>query len=758
MLKTEVFNQNVMQAILKHQGISDYEKRMLKKYNKLRYDGNHVNVSYEFAKDYKAYGLGRVYAFKSLGLQSFERNIRNALTKGLYSDIDIKNAHPVILSKICHDNGFKCENLDYYIHNREDVLNSIQTSYGVERDDAKNLMIRLMYLGEPQNWEKENMVFQNFDTPFANDFKKELDMIAKNVWAKYPEISVLLNKKKKTNKLATLLSIVLQTEEHKILMAMDKFMKIKNRSMDVLIYDGGMVKNLNDEIEIPSQLLRECEVYVFNQTNYQIQLDVKPLESNLQLNQILSDQIPSDVLINDRFAAKTFCELMGTKIKFTNNTLMAFDEDRGMWTDNPQTIQHYIVNIFHDDLVFEQLSGTDNDRVKTYDYSGSQQNVKNMLAFVPPFCKDDNFIDRNANSATGKLLFKNGIYDFTKDEFIEEFDENIVFLYGINRDFTRTVDKDMYDHVFKVLFRDPFSPEDYNVADYLLKSIARAIYGDFRAKRIIFNVGLSNAGKGVLVDALAGAFEDYIGYFNANSLVYNRNNGADPAKTFSWVFPIRNKRLVVSSELNMNNPLDANIIKTVVSGGDVIQARQNHQDETPIINRSTLFCFCNDIPRIIPYDDAITNRVRCVEYKCTFVDEVKNEWERLSDLKIKDSFKYNDDYKNAVVLIVLDAYKRFLSEGDATPNQVLESTQEWTSQESSILSILEKDYEITRNVDDFVTSASILQYLQTNNVKMSPKKIGLELSKLSLKPEKKKLSGKTLQVRLGIKRRNDIVD
>lgn len=75
-----------------------------------------------------------------------------------------------------------------------------------------------------------------------------------------------------------------------------------------------------------------------------------------------------------------------------------------------------------------------------------------------------------------------------------------------------------------------------------------------------------------------------------------------------------------------------------------------------------------------------------------------------------------------------------------------------------ILSVLEKDFDITRNADDFVTSAIINEYLQNNNIKMSSKKIGSELKLLSLKNDQKRLSGKTLQVWFGIKKRSNIDD
>lgn len=87
---------------------------------------------------------------------------------------------------------------------------------------------------------------------------------------------------------------------------------------------------------------------------------------------------------------------------------------------------------------------------------------------------------------------------------------------------------------------------------------------------------------------------------------------------------------------------------------------------------------------------------------------------------------------------------------DISQQQVIQSTQEWIS----ILSILEKDFDITQNEKDFVPSAIIKQQLDNNGVKMSGKKIGMELVKLSLRNEAKKLSGRTVQVWHGIKKKS----
>ena len=55
-----------------------------------------IKVHYKQNKSY-----GRFYAIKSLSLQNIPREIRHTIAKEYYVDIDIKNAHPEFLLKLC---------------------------------------------------------------------------------------------------------------------------------------------------------------------------------------------------------------------------------------------------------------------------------------------------------------------------------------------------------------------------------------------------------------------------------------------------------------------------------------------------------------------------------------------------------------------------------------------------------------------------------------------------------------------------------
>ena len=78
------------------------------------------------------------------------------------------------------------------------------------------------------------------------------------------------------------MAYILQTEERKCLLAMDRAFGRRGRSLDVLIHDGGLVRKRDGESALPTSLLREVERDVKTDTGYTISLIVKPLETTFE--------------------------------------------------------------------------------------------------------------------------------------------------------------------------------------------------------------------------------------------------------------------------------------------------------------------------------------------------------------------------------------------------------------------------------------------------------------------------------------------
>jgi len=98
--------------------------------------------------------FGRLWA-KPHYYQSFSnfiKLIRNTACANWLVDIDMVNAHPNILLQICQEKDIECEYLEEYVNNREDILKNIMKTYNVNREDAKTLVIIIMYGGDIKSW------------------------------------------------------------------------------------------------------------------------------------------------------------------------------------------------------------------------------------------------------------------------------------------------------------------------------------------------------------------------------------------------------------------------------------------------------------------------------------------------------------------------------------------------------------------------------------------------------------------------------
>jgi phage/plasmid-associated DNA primase len=769
-IKTEVFNVTHAKYIMDSEKFPVVLRNHLRIYYKNKYNGNQVDVVYKPSKkQIEGPPIGRLYASRGLSLQSLEKDVRAFLAQDYYHDIDIRNAQPCIALQACEKKNWPVEHLKKYVEDRDDVLKGIMDDYKVTYADAKELVLRLMFLGDVAAWEADHQVYfenngdmTNKDKPvpssarFLKKLSGEISDIAEKIWADpdCERIKQLVNITKKQesgrNKRSSAMAYFFQDIENRIIMAMDEALRLNGRAMEVLIFDGGLVRKKDkDEAEFPPDILRKCEQHIFDTTGYMVRLEQKPLKSTIKMDdeQLQKTMVPRHVTVDDGYAAEQFVRAMEGLVKKCMEEVFYFDIDTGVWSSKKSVARKHARRLRKQLIFYQDVDSGEGTR--EFNYSCKEANFDNMLKWVPVICADDDFIEMRADSSRGKLLFNDGIYDFETDTFTPGFDPNIVFFYKIHRNFPVVRDPDIMARVHKILFEDPFMPGDSDVVTYLKIALARGIAGDYRAKKIYFCVGEANAGKGVLSGALAAAFGRYIGTFNGDGLFAN-NGSQDTAKQRSWVMSIMNKRIAISNEMQMNRSIDGNILKSLVSGGDEMLARTNHKDEQVVVNRSTMFCFVNDIPRIKPYDSAIEARVTCPEFKCTFVDEPMLPHERRTDKDVKDLFNTDNAYKDALVCILIDAYKQFKNQGHVIPKAVRKATEEWVGGESSIRNILEKGYEITGNADDKELAENIVRVIQAE-MTISGTKIGREIAKLGIQKKNIKQGRVTKVFYLGIK-------
>ena len=293
--KEETIDVDFAQWIVNNKDISKDERDGVKRLLKKRQNGNKCEIHYKLGKDAKHDDLGRWIALKGTGLQWLSRECRGALAQKFYWDIDIRNAQPTLLQQYAEKRGWKCDKLTHFNKHREDYISEMMEGLAVDRNEAKERVLRLMFGGQAVG----------LTSFFVEELQPELGMLMRNIYnenqSKYPFIS------KRLNATRSMMSFVLQTEERNCLMAMDSSLGRQGRSMDVLIHDGGLVKKKDGEVKFPEDILRKVERDVKTETGYDISLAVKPLGTTFERDE---DELDNDEAYE---ALKTKWETTGYK-------------------------------------------------------------------------------------------------------------------------------------------------------------------------------------------------------------------------------------------------------------------------------------------------------------------------------------------------------------------------------------------------------------------------------------------------------------
>lgn len=749
-VKTEMFDADAMNHLCNYDGVSVDMKQKLKKYKKGRKNFNQVQAVYDWGKDWADLKFGRIYAH---GLQGFDKEIRATLADKFYFDLDMANAQPVILVQMCQKNGWSCPMLEEYVTSREEKMTQLMEEMNVPRDEVKGFFIQLLFGSKVAYFLKH---------PFMVSITKEMTSIMNNVATTYPDVLQRVMKiykkdpeRKGKDPKAGCIAHVVQNEEIKILLAIDKSLKSQGRQMDVLIHDGGLVRKMDNEIEFPTDIIKKCEQDVLDELDYRVTLAIKPMtDKKIQFSGKAKKYLPNDTIVSDSFAAKRFVELLDESIVLDKDTgRWLFDNKTGQWSQDQQVLRNYL-NTYATDMIFYQVGPTGD---KISDYSGKESNIRNMIVNIDRHLTPIDFLNTRGFSGVGKFLFENGIYDMKTKTFTEGFDPKYLFFSRIPRKYV-SQDKELCKKVHKMLFEDPYISEEQDIqATWFKRGIARALYGDvFSHKNCYITVGQPNCGRGLLTSALEQAYGDYVTLFSPNALIYNANNSSDDAKKLAWVVPLANSRLSIGNEITMDSKkfIDGGQLKVLAGGGDSVKARLNFKDETRVPIRTIFLLQTNDIPAIKPADEAIMNRVVINELRKTYKEtpNPSNPNEMKQDPTLKSLF-LTEEYKNAVFHLMSDIYGEWVADGApmTKPECLKAITSEWIETTTSIRSILENKYEITKNPEHFVSSREIIQYLKRSGCVESDTKIGRELSNMGCNTAIKKINGVATSIRMGLR-------
>ena len=750
---TQICDRSPVLALLedKEGKVDKKTKNALTFMNKHR-DRTKLDIQYSVTYRLPNTNLGRLGYGRYIGtlgaLDEIPRGIRGTICGKFYKDKDIENCHPVILSQLARHININLPILEKYVNDRKTILDKICAKNNCSKAVAKEAILKAMYGKADSVDYKYDIESDKVSSSILKKLNDEMDVLFEKLISLNLFIDAYdtIGKTKKYNKKGSYLAAIAMTYEKSCLDSMILGYQSLGYKVDVPAKDGCQIRSLDI---IPDEIDQKVEEIIFTETGFRHKIQSKEFESICDediASLIDSNIIDENIIVNEKYASMAFINMLGDNIVKEDGVVYIYNEDNGMWEHD--VLQDAVAK-HAEDLCFKQrVLGATN---KVHSFAGSWKSVVALSNYITTLLPSSNYISSNSSASLGYLLFADGHYDIKNKMFIPGFDKKKVFTARINEPFFSERNTMLESELDQALFINPF--RDIQVGKYLKHIIARSLCGHFQDKRFYAILGLPNCGKGTITVGLNNTFGKYMGEWNINNLKYNSKSGSDEAKKLSWLYPMRTVRCAFSNEGRMDHVgLDGNLIKTMASGGDSICMRQNFKDESLHVLPTTFFYFGNDMPKISPLDSAVQSRLRFIRFVKTFVNKPLSDCgplEMPADMHIKDKLK-TSEYKNALFWLIMDNYATDLM---ADPEAVKEETADnVVVDEVNLRAILEEEFEITGNDDDYVPCRQIIGYFQSLRLNLSDTKIGRELRNIGLKKIDKKVDGKKTVVYLGLKR------
>lgn len=678
---------------------------------------------------------GRLFLKDKMGLQRIWSKFRGVLSDGITRDIDMSNAHPVLLAFICKLHKIECTKLNRYIHTRQECFADLYKTDKIVAYDAKILFIKSINSCNPVDTFKKKTIKDSF---FIS-YDQEMKAIQSKLCTIYKDLYNELKKTKPNNAEGSLVNHLLCIKENellqKIMTAIKTYYKPSVPMFDGLMFFDNPDSGITDDalIELLNKVtLAEGIIWSFKPHNCEIKEILDNIDVTNNVNFFIGDT-ELDVAM--------YCVNHIFKNKLVKCQSEVYVYDNKIWTknDTPNIISKIIG--YHDLYI-----GSDTDDNLISKSTKGQDSLTKMI--MRNVKVDDDFAESMYKSTLYKICFQNGYYDFKLSEFIEYTDDNIPLTpFIISRNYT--ANKLAYIQLYERIFYPTFNiildenkqviQNDDNLARlehlrFILHKFSKMIAGHNKTKEWMMFLGDRNSGKGIFNTLFQNAFTNYITETNSSNFISTKKSGStDVAKSYSWMTPFEFTRLIFMNEFkneidskgNQINKFDSEILKKLTSGGDKIECRTNNTDERRFHIQSSFILCCNDEPNFTTQDAkdylhkfTMPCRFLTDEQYSKFSDDAKRQFIRhKADETIKDIFCNNIDIIDSFINLIFEAYNWEVKCPDYVKQEDMEDN------EDTDYSVLLNLFEITDNKDDTLTNKDILDIVKRHNIPFTLNKI-----------------------------------
>ena len=580
-------------------------------------------VKYQHARKLNGEPYGRVYAVNGLSIGGLKREIRATLAKEFYVDIDIINAHPVIMEQLFDKYDLSSECLSAYNNNREKFLKDAMETFNVCRDEAKRLFLRIMYNGTFDAFCKDNGV-TNVDNEceivkFIKKFSEELHGNYKFI-VEHPDFAELMTVLKRCdigsdyNELGSKMSWVLQDIECGLLTEMINYIKKNKLGVEsvILCFDGFCIlkENFNEA------LLSALEKHIYKMSKLEIKLAVKEFEG-IDLTET-SNEVSSEVSVEtidkcfkreslvsrctDYTLAKSYFEQFYTYCKSTHNYVFVDIANNCVCQMESKALKEEFAGIT---VAGEFLSGKPAEFISLWLKDSKKRVVESIVykAYSGPMGVSDAFDTEFLPALGHSKPVVNTFQGFNS-------------LIGIEVDKVNSSDRTTFETWFNEYFTKILlylCENDLECYDWVFKYFCQLIQNpnERPGKALIFVSETQGAGKNSVLQAIARV----IGLHN-----YNEAEDIREAYFSSHAVGACQKLLVTADEARATGNFDLeSALKNFITS-PMITINKKFEKQYTVANLARLVVTSNNIDAL-PIDFSTKDRrYECFLCDCSFID------------------------------------------------------------------------------------------------------------------------------------------
>jgi len=420
--------------------------------------------------------------------------------------------------------------------------------------------------------------------------------------------------------------------------------------------------------------------------------------------------------LDDAGAAEFFLDLFPDMVyRFGFKSYFVYDSETGMWSDGKDI-----------SLLAKYAMGES----KLGEYGRKDTKIRSMLNLVKPLVKNKYDIMQTFDTSShGFIQFRDVVYEMNTGK-CHPLSPKYYSLKNTGRVFVARdrVRARAFEKV-RTILEDTFGSEG---AEYWLRFIGYAMFGDNRDRRFAICLGDTAAGKGIIEAFIRKTFGGYVQ--TVDTKIYQKSTGNNASGPTPELRVMQCCRIALSQEGEMNKKFDGNKLK-IQTGGDTMSVRGLYEDIREVRMQAVHIHLANDVPEIDPADDAVEDRVRYLGFPNQFRVRSHPKFDPAVH-KVRDNTlkaQISDPSKqliDAFFWLCMDGYTQYHEANDLMDTeQVKADTAKFFKTEVTWDDVVEDEYEFTGRDTDRVKLSDIKTLLKRKGKDMSARKLSQQMPK-----------------------------